>query len=904
MKKDQTFEKKLRRAPNSSGQGDLKVLLNQIEAYERQQHINEILLSLSHDLVSVRNRQDLLKVINFQLKKLIYFTHSAMTVSGDTGETYRAFLTDPDSRARKFPEYDEMIRQSVPVKDGIYDVASLSTGPVVFDMRSFDLHTAPLWVKLNCKAGAKEMMIRVLPGEDGPKLSIILFSDRENNFGEECIDIIDRISGHLATAASNISANEEIVNKDRDKSFLLEFSHDVASARTKNDLMLAIHGALKKQGQIKGYFVRTINDDGKTLSPFSYDNDIFYEIDPAFRELVAAKIPVSKGISSKVLKANAPVLIDLSDEVSLGHTDHYTEFWKRLGSKKEAFQKLIGTALRVGDNDLGILWVITGEMNMTILEGMCAQISVAISNIRAYEEIANKEEEKSILLSLSDGIAALKNRNDLFNVVNTELKVLFSIREFGIAQINEDQTYSSFVMDLDNNKKSHPDFAKITSARYSVTDPVFSRIMNSDEPVIFEINKLSGEPAMPAYVDFWKKVGLHRVLGMALRVGGKNIGGAFIHIDTNEMLIMKTSLLKAVFAQLAVAVSNILANEQVISYKQMLEVENAHLKEQIKTIYNFSDIIGSGPEMQKVYQMMSLVADSNSTVLLLGETGTGKELIARAIHNSSARKNKLMVKVNCAALPANLIESELFGHEKGSFTGAIDRRIGKFELANHSTLFLDEIGEMPLETQVKLLRVIQERELERVGGNGTIKVNVRIIAASNRNLEEEVNAGRFRPDLYYRLNVFPILLPPLRDRPEDVAPLASYFLERYSKNTGRKVTSISLKAIGELKSYLWPGNVRELEHLIERSILLTQGNILKEVQLPAIRNKGENERLYLSGKTLQEHERAYIIEILKRCNGRIAGDGGAAELLDIPSTTLHSKMKKLAISKEDYFSKR
>ncbi|HEX3080857.1 MAG TPA: sigma 54-interacting transcriptional regulator, partial [Puia sp.] len=479
----------------------------------------------------------------------------------------------------------------------------------------------------------------------------------------------------------------------------------------------------------------------------------------------------------------------------------------------------------------------------------------------------------------------------------------FSIREFGIAQINEDHTYSSFVLDLDNNKKAHPDFVKITSAKYAVTDPIFSRIINSEDPVIFDINELDGQPAMPAYVDFWKTVGLQQVLGMALRVGGKNIGCVFLHIDTNEKLIRKTRLLTAVFAQLAVAVSNILANEQVNSYKQMLEVENDHLKEQIKTIYNFSDIIGSGPEMQKVYQMMSLVAQSNSTVLLLGETGTGKELIARAIHNSSTRKSKLMIKVNCAALPANLIESELFGHERGSFTGAIDRRIGKFELANHSTLFLDEIGEMPLETQVKLLRVIQERELERVGGTGTIKVNVRIIAASNRNLEEEVNAGRFRPDLYYRLNVFPIILPPLRNRLEDVAPLANYFLERYSRNTGRKVTAISLKAIRELKSYLWPGNVRELEHLIERSILLTQGNILKEIQLPESRNKEENDRLYLSGKTLQEHERAYVIEILKRCSGRIAGGGGAAELLDIPSTTLHSKMKKLAISKEDYFSK-
>jgi transcriptional regulator with GAF, ATPase, and Fis domain len=303
--------------------------------------------------------------------------------------------------------------------------------------------------------------------------------------------------------------------------------------------------------------------------------------------------------------------------------------------------------------------------------------------------------------------------------------------------------------------------------------------------------------------------------------------------------------------------------------------------------------------MQKVYSLMSIVARSNSTVLVLGETGTGKELIARGIHNESPRKNKLMVKVNCAALPANLIESELFGHEKGSFTGAIERRTGKFELAHNSTLFLDEIGELPLDLQVKLLRVIQERELERVGGKTTIKVDVRIIAATNRNLEEEVRAGRFRADLYYRLNVFPINLPPLRRRLEDIAPLANFFLTRHSKNTGIKVTSISNKVMQQLKTYQWPGNVRELEHLLERTILLANDSVIREIHLP----KNVNEEEVFTNQTIDEVERAHIIKTLKACMGKIAGVGGAADLLGVPSTTLHSKMKKLNISKVDYFSR-
>lgn len=296
---------------------------------------------------------------------------------------------------------------------------------------------------------------------------------------------------------------------------------------------------------------------------------------------------------------------------------------------------------------------------------------------------------------------------------------------------------------------------------------------------------------------------------------------------------------------------------------------------------------------------MSRVSESNSTVLILGETGTGKELIARGIHQASARKDKLMIKVNCAALPPNLIESELFGHEKGSFTGATDRRIGKFELAHNSTIFLDEVGELPLDLQAKLLRVLQEREFERVGGKVTIKVDVRIIAATNRNLEKESQSGRFRADLFYRLNVFPIELPPLRERAEDIGVLANFFLEKYSKLNEIRVTSIAPKAMQQLKAYLWPGNVRELEHVVERSILLSNGPVLREVHLPQ-NGQSDQSSGSLYSQTIEELERSHIIEILKYCRGKISGCEGASGILDILPTTLHSKMNKLGITKTDY----
>lgn len=316
-------------------------------------------------------------------------------------------------------------------------------------------------------------------------------------------------------------------------------------------------------------------------------------------------------------------------------------------------------------------------------------------------------------------------------------------------------------------------------------------------------------------------------------------------------------------------------------------------KLEVPTGYN--GIIGESKLLKVAFRMMELVAGDDTSVLILGESGTGKEKIAHTIHNLSPRKLRPLVIVNCAALPLSLIESELFGHEKGSFTGANDKRIGKFELADGGTIFLDEIAELPLEAQVKLLRVLQEKEIERVGGNTSKKVDVRIIAATNRNLEKEVAEGRFRLDLYYRLNVFPIELPALRQRKEDISLLVEHFINKYKKPAG--VTGISPVALEQLERYHWPGNIRELEHLIARTMLLTQGDTIKEVNLPLVVPSTEN-TAFGKLKTMEEMERDYILSVLKICQGRVSGPGGAAEILNIPPTTLQSKMKKHGIKNE------
>jgi formate hydrogenlyase transcriptional activator len=319
-----------------------------------------------------------------------------------------------------------------------------------------------------------------------------------------------------------------------------------------------------------------------------------------------------------------------------------------------------------------------------------------------------------------------------------------------------------------------------------------------------------------------------------------------------------------------------------------------------KPLFMFNtEMIGESAAIRQVFRLIQQVASTDCTVLILGKTGTGKELVARAIHDHSPRKGKPMVKVNCAAIPAHLIESELFGHERGSFTGATDRRLGKFELANGGTLFLDEIGEMPPDLQVKLLRALQEREIERIGGKSTIKVDVRIIAATNRELEQEMAAGRFRSDLYYRINIFPILLPELKDRKEDIPLLASHFIHRLAGKTGRKIKGISNSALQKMMLYDWPGNIRELGHFIERSILLSDGDTLDQIQLPRQKSMAAVpvEKKEFIVRKMKENEKEYIVNMLDYCNGRICGYQGAAELMGVPSSTLFSKMKKLGIKR-------
>jgi transcriptional regulator with GAF, ATPase, and Fis domain len=331
--------------------------------------------------------------------------------------------------------------------------------------------------------------------------------------------------------------------------------------------------------------------------------------------------------------------------------------------------------------------------------------------------------------------------------------------------------------------------------------------------------------------------------------------------------------------------------DEIKQLKDQLETDNIYLREEIKLNHNFEEIVGESKDLQYALHRVEKIASTDSTVLILGETGTGKELIARAIHNASPLKNRPILKVNCATLPPNLIESELFGHEKGAFTGAHARQIGRFERADGTTFFLDEIGELPLNLQPKLLRVLQDGEFERLGSSETIKVKVRVITATNRDLEEEIREGRFRQDLYYRLKVFPITVPPLRKRKEDIPLLVNFFVQKICRKLGKEIKEIPKKTIEALQNYPWPGNIRELENVIEGAVITTPGEILR-IELPETAVLGDDD-----GKTLEEVVRDHILKVLKLKNWRIEGPGGAALVLGMNPGTLRSRMQKSGIEK-------
>jgi len=431
-------------------------------------------------------------------------------------------------------------------------------------------------------------------------------------------------------------------------------------------------------------------------------------------------------------------------------------------------------------------------------------------------------------------------------------------------------------------------FAK-EDALQLIEGSVIGAVFKAGKPVVLDLSREQLAVHVGSHV---RAEGLESGCALPLISRGRTLGvltlGSRIE---NSIRPEDVDFLLRAAGQLAIAIENRLAYREVAELKDKLAQEKLYLEDEIRGEIDFEGIVGQSSALRHVLKLVETVAPSDSTVLLLGETGTGKELIARAIHDRSHRKERTFVKLNCAAIPTGLLESELFGHERGAFTGAIAQKIGRLELADQGTLFLDEVGDIPIEIQPKLLRALQEREFERLGSNRTKKVDVRLVAATNRDLDKMMENREFRSDLYYRLNVFPIRIPPLRERPEDIPLLVRYFTQKYGRRMQRQIESIPTVAMRKLCSWHWPGNIRELENFVERSVILTHGAAL-QAPISELSNYGRTTPVM--DRRVAE-ERAQIVRVLKVTNGRVTGPDGAAARMDIKRTTLISRMKKLGI---------
>lgn len=878
------------------------------ESIRQRERENEVLLLISNAIASIRNKEDLAKIFGTTLKNHIQFNDSAIIVYNKDRNIYQVYTYNVEERRLQNPEFRAAISAEYPLMDK--DLSNAHT-PVVIDVEFLAKYSNSPASFIH-QAGIKEIACTKLADSDKLIGLFVLMSEQKQSFSESSLYIMQRISYQISIAVAKLLANDEIERREAEKTLLLSLSNEMSLVRSKEGLARIINQKLKKLFSILDYTIVVLQGSEMTYGPYLFDaEDTLFDNKTELIDVLFNNYKFEEGFYGAVLKTDGPVIFDIDKMMSAGEVPGHISFFHSLGIKV-----VVGAALRIGELDLGILWIQPSEVNcpdiMTnVFKGVCSQISIALSNIIANEEILKRQREKEIMLSLGNDIASIRNRTDLLGIITHQFKKLFNYNDASIIILNnEDKTYNAFVLDMEEKRTNHIDCLPNSTGTYPISDGICDVILASEGPVILDYETVLEHPNAPSWAFFLHENGIKEMVCVALREGKENLGAFFLHAEErNYFHKYQFNLIQGIGYQLSVALANVLANEKISkqldeinTYKQQLEVENLYLQKEISTNDNYSEIIGTGSEMQKVFLLLSQVAFANTTVLILGETGTGKELIARALHNISPRKDKIMVKINCASMPASLIESDLFGHEKGSFTGASERRIGKFELANRGTLFLDEIGEIPFDLQSKLLRALQEREIERIGGRNPIKIDVRIIVATNRDLQKEVSEGRFRQDLFYRLNVFPVTLPPLRERKEDIPALTAHFISKYSRNSGRAIQNISSKVLQDMMAYDWPGNVREMEHLIERSVLLTNGDTIKNIHLPDMKRSETGSYpadFYI--KTIDENERDHILSVLKKCNGKVFGKGGAAEILGVPVSTLNSKIKKFAIKKEQSF---
>jgi formate hydrogenlyase transcriptional activator len=675
---------------------------------------------------------------------------------------------------------------------------------------------------------------------------------------------------------------------------LLEVFSTVTHQPTVKAVLQSLRGVLSSSSRLHGAHLYVLSSDGETLQMLEFDRESDApEVKPGTKILRI-------GAVAQALEEQKPVLIpDVSLEMSK-HPELAPFTAQSVGRPTYAFP------VSTPSEQYGIL-AITKDRgqefhpeDVELLGSLASHLAVALECALAKDhaeqyqrELASERDRLRLVLEINNHVAKL-DMTDVLRSASASIRSYFGCNCVAFWVLDEGSGRLQKVMLDFPGGKGFMD--KVEYAELAAAD--FERLnkRRAESWSLEEFDKLPAGLAEPLNAESIRSLAFvslsseSKVLGL-MSMASRNVD-AFGQEDLD--------LLSQIGIQISLALDNALAHGRLHASAARLEEERLYLESEIEAEYNFEDIVGKSAAIRKVLDQVAIVAPTSSTVLLHGETGTGKELVARAIHNLSPRRQRTFVRLNCAAIPSGLVESELFGHEKGAFTGALMQKKGRFELADHGSFFLDEIGDITMDLQPKILRVLQEQEFERLGSTRTIHVDVRLIAATHRDLSAMIRNNQFREDLFYRMNVFPIEIPPLRERREDIPLLVHFFVSRLSRRMQKRIRSVPKPAMEALVNASWPGNIRELQNFVERCVILTQGD---ELNVPRTElRKSAGRTTFASVSSFEQAERQAILDALRTASGRIAGKGGAAERLGLKRTTLQNKMRRLSITRADYYA--
>ncbi|MDM7997543.1 MAG: sigma 54-interacting transcriptional regulator [Acidobacteriota bacterium] len=679
-------------------------------------------------------------------------------------------------------------------------------------------------------------------------------------------------------------SNIEGVNGDKSVIYeaLFELSRSISGHNDLDSLCRALAKSLKKVVAFDYLALLLYDASGNMLRmPSLATEEIIHT------EALPASFPLEGNPAGWVWKQQQPLFIS-----RIECETRWADFLAPM--RERGLSSLILVPLTTGDHRLGVLSFafkevsLAGEEERAFLHRVASEFAVTIESYLTKQKYLHERDRLQLLFDVTNALVSKLSPEELFRALSEQLNRVVS-SDVAALLLLDNKTGELFLSGI---HIAGPVRLDLAMTRTRPDGLPFAEVFSTGKPLLINHPDFERFPS-PIFRRLWQDSGIRSACIIPLKTPNAIIGTLDLaRLDERPFTGDEVELLVQVANQIAIALENSLSYRELTEIKDRLAIEKRYLEDDIRIDKNFGEMLGESPAFESVLKNIQIVAPTEATVLILGETGTGKELVARKIHELSGRSGNSFVKVNCAAIPSSLLESELFGHEKGAFTGALSQRIGRFELANRGTLFLDEIGEIPLDLQSKLLRAIQEQEFERLGGNRTIRVSVRLVAASNRDLKAMVREGLFRSDLYYRLHVFPIELPPLRDRTEDIPLLARYFTQKYAQRMRRKIDAIPSTAMDALLRYDWPGNIRELQNVIERSVILTRGRSL-DLAMPESRAAETAEKP--SRYANDSGERSRILRALQESGGVIAGPTGAAARLGLKRTTLQARMKRLNI---------